>query len=95
MWLPYLRAVYKLCEPGGKHAFRNVVLRRHAAANFGESAEGNGEGDFKGAVTSCKAGFFDVGMGLVSILADGDDCFDFGKLAPFVLRCVLRRDVVL
>jgi hypothetical protein len=80
MWLPYLRAVYKLCEPGGKHAFRNVVLSRHAAANFGESAEGNGEGDLKGAVTSCNAGFF--GMGVVSILANRDGFGDFGKLAP-------------
>jgi hypothetical protein len=76
MWLPYLRAVNKLREPGGKQAFRNVVLSRHASAYFGESTEGNGEGDFKG-VTRCSEGFF--GGMAVSVLA-GCAGFDFDKL---------------
>jgi len=59
MWLPYLRAVYKLCEPGGKQPRRKVELKRHALAKSLESAEGKGEGGFGDTICS-KVGFFAV-----------------------------------
>lgn len=57
MWLPYLRAVYKFCEPGGKQPRRKVELNRHALAKSLESAEGKGEGGFGDTICS-KVGFF-------------------------------------